>query len=153
MNLPLAPSIALSTFVAVVLAVASNRVHLALVAMLGAVVLLVTGVLSAQGLTETINPAESIIALFFGGMVVVRTLTATGLFNYLGAIALRLMRGDGRRLMIAIVVITAPICAFLPNATVVILLGPLILALCQRMEVDFVQPLMVLVLSPTVPAC
>ena len=72
MNLPLAPSIALSTFVAVVLAVASNRVHLALVAMLGAVVLLVTGVLSAQALTETINPAESIIALFFGGMIVVR---------------------------------------------------------------------------------
>ena len=145
MNLPLAPSIALSTFVAVVLAVASNRVHLALVAMLGAVVLLVTGVLSAQAMTETINPAESIIALFFGGMVVVRTLIATGLFDYLGAIALRLVRGDGRRLMIAIVVITAPICAFLPNATVVILLGPLILTLCQRMEVDFVQPLMVLV--------
>ena len=145
MNLPLAPSIALSTFVAVVLAVASNRVNLALVAMLGAVVLLVTGVLSAQAMTETINPAESIIALFFGGMVVVRTLIATGLFDYLGAIALRLVRGDGRRLMIAIVVITAPICAFLPNATVVILLGPLILTLCQRMEVDFVQPLMVLV--------
>ena len=78
-------------------------------------------------------------------MVVVRTLIATGLFDYLGAIALRLVRGDGRRLMIAIVVITAPICAFLPNATVVILLGPLILTLCQRMEVDFVQPLMVLV--------
>jgi Na+/H+ antiporter NhaD/arsenite permease-like protein len=37
-------------------------------------------------MTETINPAESIIALFFGGMVVVRTLIATGLFDYLGAI-------------------------------------------------------------------
>ena len=54
---------------AVVLAVASNRVPLALAAMLGTVVLLVTRVLSAQAMTETINPAESLIALFFGGMV------------------------------------------------------------------------------------
>jgi Na+/H+ antiporter NhaD/arsenite permease-like protein len=145
LNLPLAPLIALGTFVAVVLAVASNRVHLALAAMLGAVVLLVTGVLSAQAMTETINPAEAIIALFYGGMVVVRTLIATGLFDYLGAIAIRVVRGDGRRLMIAIIVITAPICAFLPNATVVILLGPLIVALCQRIEVDFVEPLLLLV--------
>src|SRR5690242_7578638 len=123
MNLAFAPVMALGTFAAVVLAVASNRVNLALAAMLGTVVLLATGVLSAQAMTETINPAESLIALFFGGMVVVRTLIATGLFDYLGAVALRLVRGDGRRLLIAIVVITAPICAFLPNATVVILLG------------------------------
>jgi len=145
MNLAFAPVMALGTFAAVVLAVASNRVNLALAAMLGTVVLLATGVLSAQAMTETINPAESLIALFFGGMVVVRTLTATGLFDYLGAVALRLVRGDGRRLLIAIVVITAPICAFLPNATVVILLGPLVVALCQRMDVDFVQPLLALV--------
>jgi Na+/H+ antiporter NhaD/arsenite permease-like protein len=106
---------------------------------------LVTGVLSARDVSETINPAEAMIALFFGGMVMARTLISTGLFDYLGAIGLRLVRGDGRRLLIAIAGLAAPICAFLPNATVVILIGPLIVAVCERMKIDFVQPLILLV--------
>ena len=138
-------SIALGTFATVILAIASNRVHLSVAAMLGTVVLLLTGVLSAQEASETINPAEAMISLFFGGMVTARTLIATGLFDYLGASALRFVRGDGRRLMITIVAFAAPICAFLPNATVVILLAPLIVSLCQRMKVDFIQPVILLV--------
>lgn len=145
MNLPFAPSVALATFATVILAAASNRVRLTVAAMIGTVVLLVTGVLSAQEASETINPAEATISLFFGGMVLARTLMATGLFDYLGAITLRLVRGDGRRLMLLIVAFAAPICAFLPNATVVILLGPLVVALCQRMGIDFAQPIILLV--------
>jgi Na+/H+ antiporter NhaD/arsenite permease-like protein len=117
MNLAVAPSIALGTFAAVILAIASNRVHLTVAAMLGTVVLLVTGVLSAQEASETINPAEAMIALFFGGMAMARTLIATGLFDYIGAVGLRFVRGDGRSLMFAVVALAAPICAFLPNAT------------------------------------
>jgi Na+/H+ antiporter NhaD/arsenite permease-like protein len=145
MTLSLASSIALGTFATVILAIASNRIHLTVAAMLGTVVLLVTGVLSARDVSETINPAEAMIALFFGGMVMARTLISTGLFDYLGAIGLRLVRGDGRRLLIAITGLAAPICAFLPNATVVILIGPLIVAVCERMKIDFVQPLILLV--------
>ena len=145
MTLSLASSIALGTFATVILAIASNRIHLTVAAMLGTVVLLVTGVLSARDVSETINPAEAMIALFFGGMVMARTLISTGLFDYLGAIGLRLVRGDGRRLLIAIAGLAAPICAFLPNATVVILIGPLIVAVCERMKIDFVQPLILLV--------
>jgi Na+/H+ antiporter NhaD/arsenite permease-like protein len=145
MTLSITSSIAVGTFATVILAVASNRIHLTVAAMLGTVVLLVTGVLSARDVSETINPAEAMIALFFGGMVMARTLIATGLFDYLGAIGLRLVRGDGRRLLIAIAGLAAPICAFLPNATVVILIGPLIVAVCERMKIDFVQPLIFLV--------
>jgi Citrate transporter len=101
MTLSITSSIAVGTFATVILAVASNRIHLTVAAMLGTVVLLVTGVLSARDVSETINPAEAMIALFFGGMVMARTLIATGLFDYLGAIGLRLVRGDGRRLLIA----------------------------------------------------
>jgi Na+/H+ antiporter NhaD/arsenite permease-like protein len=145
MTLSITSSIAVGTFATVILAIASNRIHLTVAAMLGTVVLLVTGVLSARDVSETINPAEAMIALFFGGMVMARTLIATGLFDYLGAIGLRLVRGDGRRLLIAIAGLAAPICAFLPNATVVILIGPLIVAVCERMKIDFVQPLIFLV--------
>jgi Na+/H+ antiporter NhaD/arsenite permease-like protein len=145
MTLSITSSIAVGTFATVILAIASNRIHLTVAALLGTVVLLVTGVLSARDVSETINPAEAMIALFFGGMVMARTLIATGLFDYLGAIGLRLVRGDGRRLLFAIAGLAAPICAFLPNATVVILIGPLIVAVCERMKIDFVPPLILLV--------
>ena len=95
MTLSITSSIALGTFITVILAIALNRIYLTVAAMLGTVVLL--GVLSAQEASETINPAEAMIALFFGGMVMARTLISTGLFDYLGAIGLRLVRGDGRR--------------------------------------------------------
>ena len=145
MGVALAPAIAVGIFAAVIVAIASNRMHMTVAASLGAVVLLMTGVLSAQQTSETINPGEDTIALFFGGMVMARTLIPTGLFDFLGAIALRLVRGEGKRLLIAIVAIAAPICAFLPNATVVILLAPLIVGLSKRMELDFAPPVMLLV--------
>jgi Na+/H+ antiporter NhaD/arsenite permease-like protein len=55
------------------------------------------------------------------------------------------VRNDGRRLMIAVVIIAAPICAVLPNAAVVILVAPLIISICRQMELDFVQPVILLV--------
>jgi Na+/H+ antiporter NhaD/arsenite permease-like protein len=48
-------------------------------------------------------------------------------------------------LLMAVVVIGAPICAILPNATVVILVAPIIIRLCRRLGVDFVQPVILLV--------
>ena len=35
----------------------------------------------------------------------------------------------------------APLCAFLPNATTVILLAPIIIRVAKALEVDFVGPL------------
>ncbi len=92
-TLSITSSIAVGTFATVILAIASNRIHLTVAAMLGTVVLLVTGVLSARDVSETINPAEAMIALFFGGMVMARTtLIATGLFSIIfGGIGLRLV--------------------------------------------------------------
>ncbi|HET6184886.1 MAG TPA: SLC13 family permease [Acetobacteraceae bacterium] len=137
--------IAIGVFTAVILAIASNRLHLTVAALLGTIVLLLTGVLSAQEASASINPAEATIALFFGGMVVARTLVPTGVFDYLGALAQRVIGGDGRRLLAVIIVLAAPICAFLPNATVVIMLGPLVINICNRLRLDFTQPVLLLV--------
>jgi len=76
---PQRASIAFATFAAVMMASASNRLHLTVAAFLGVVALLVTGVLSTEEASETINPGEATIALFFGGMVMARVLTPTGL--------------------------------------------------------------------------
>jgi Na+/H+ antiporter NhaD/arsenite permease-like protein len=145
MGLSFAGEIAVATFAAVILAIASNRIHLTIAAFIGVVVLLVTGVLAGGEISATIDPADATIALFFGGMIMARVLVPTGLFDYLAGLILKLVRGDGRRLLIAVVVVTAPICAVLPNATVVILVAPVIINICRQMKVDFVPPMILIV--------
>lgn len=142
-NLP--AIIAALTFAAVILAIALNWLDLAVAALLGAVLLRVLGIVSQETAVSSINVGYDTIALFFGGMVVARALIPTGIFDYLGARVLRLVRGDGRLLLISIIVLAAPICAILPNATVVILFTPLLIRVCRKMGIDFAPPIMLLV--------
>lgn len=145
MELSFNAAIAVGVFAAVILIIASNRLHLTVAAFLGIVALLATGVLAGKDIRATIDPGQATLALFLGGMIMARVLIPTRLFEWLAGVAGRLVRGDGRRLVIAIVVIAAPICALLPNATVVILVAPLIISICGRMGIDFVPPVILLV--------
>jgi Na+/H+ antiporter NhaD/arsenite permease-like protein len=142
-NLP--AIIAALTFAAVILAIALNWLDLVVAGLLGAVLLRVLGIVSQQTAVSSINAGFDTIGLFFGGMVVARALIPTGIFDYLGARVLRLVRGDGRLLLLSIIILTAPICAILPNATVVILFAPLLIRVCRKMGIDFGPPIILLV--------
>jgi len=76
--------------------------------------LTIFGILSQKDILNVVSSGGGVLALLFGGMVVARTLTPTGI---------------------------APVCAFLPNATVVILLAPVIIRVAVALEVDFVAPM------------
>jgi Na+/H+ antiporter NhaD/arsenite permease-like protein len=142
-NLP--AIIAALTFAAVILAIALNWLDLAVAGLLGVVLLRVLGIVSQESAVSSINVGFDTIGLFFGGMVVARAMIPTGIFDYLGARVLRMVRGDGRLLLLSIIAMTAPICAILPNATVVILFAPLLIRVCRRMGIDFAPPIMLLV--------
>jgi len=142
-NLP--AIIAVLIFASVILSIALNWLDLAVAGLLGAVLLRPLGIVSQETAVSSINVGFDTIALFFGGMVVARALIPTGIFDYLGARVLRLVRGDGRLLLLSIIVMTAPICAILPNATVVILFAPLLVRVCRKMKIDFAPPIMLLV--------
>lgn len=73
-------------------------------------------------------------------MVVARTLVPTGVFDLLGTHFLRATGGSGKRFLLGIVIMTAPVCAFLPNATAVILLAPIIIRVAQVLDIDYVAP-------------
>jgi len=73
----------------------------------------------------------------FGGMVVTRTLVPTGIFDQLGARYLIATRGSGKRFLLGLVILTAPFCAVLPNATTVILPAPIVIRVAKALEVDF----------------
>src|SRR5512139_4063777 len=104
-------------------------------------VLIVFGILSQKDILNVVGSGGGVLALLFGGMVVARTLTPTGIFEQLGARFLILTRGSGKRFLFGLILLVAPVCAFLPNATVVILLAPVIIGVATALKVDFVAPM------------
>jgi Na+/H+ antiporter NhaD/arsenite permease-like protein len=135
-----------STFIAVILAIMTERLHLTIAAFLGALILVFAHIMTLSEAVGYISKSYSTLALFFGVMVLVRAFEPTKIFDYLGTQIVLLSKGQGKRLLLGIVAITTPICAVLPNATTVMLLAPLIPPIAAEIGVDFVPLLILMVL-------
>jgi Na+/H+ antiporter NhaD/arsenite permease-like protein len=131
----------LAVFGAVIVLIAFDLLDMAVAALLGVSVLIVLGILREPDLIEATRTASGPLALLFGGMVVAHTLGSTGLFDRVEATFLRATRGSGRRFLLVLILLVAPVCALLPNATTVVLLAPLIVRVSKSLEIDFVRPL------------
>ncbi len=131
----------LLVFAGVILAIALDWIDMVLAALLGVCTLTVFGIFGRDDVMSSIGSCQEPLALLFGGMVVARTLEPTGIFENVGTRFLILTRGSGRRFLLGIVALVAPICAFLPNATTVILVAPIIIRTAVALEVDFVGPM------------
>lgn len=128
-------------FAAVILAIAIDLVDMAVAALLGVCVLHAVGILDGNDILEASKSAGSPIALLFGGMVVAHVLGKTGVFERVGNAMLRATGGSGKRFLLLLVALVAPVCALLPNATTVILLAPVIIRVCRALKVEFVGPM------------
>jgi Na+/H+ antiporter NhaD/arsenite permease-like protein len=135
--------IALATFVGVIAIIMSEKLHLTVTALLGALILVFTHVMTLQEAVNYISQSYATLALFFGVMVLVRAFEPTKIFEYLATQMVLLAKGSGKLLILGVIAITTPICAVLPNATTVMLLAPLIPPIAQEIGVDFV-PLLIL---------
>ncbi|PMB19146.1 transporter [Fischerella thermalis CCMEE 5198] len=131
------------TFIAVIFLIMTEWIHLTIAALLGALLLVFTNVMTLQEAIGYIGKSHSTLGLFFGVMVLVRAFEPTKIFEYLATQIVLLAKGEGKRLLLGIVAITTPICAVLPNATTVMLLAPLIPPMAQEVGVNFV-PLLIL---------
>jgi Na+/H+ antiporter NhaD/arsenite permease-like protein len=132
-------------FVAVIVLLITEWIPMMVAALLGALLLVLVNVMSLREAIDYIAQSHGTLALFFGVMVLIRTLQPTQVFEVLAARMLRLTQGRGDRLLLGIVALTTPICAVLPNATTVMLLAPLLPPLAAPLGVDFVPLLILLV--------
>jgi len=83
----------------------------------------------------------NVIFLLVGMMIVVNTLTDTGVFEWLAIKLARLAKGNGLVIVVLFVVLTAVLSAFLDNVTTVILMAPITILLCQLLEMPAVPVL------------
>ena len=135
------------TFVAVILAIMTEKLHLTVAALLGSLVLVFAHVMTLNDAMTYIGNSYSTLALLFGVMVLVRAFEPTKIFEYLATQIVRMAQGQGKRLLIGIVAITTPICAVLPNATTVMLIAPMMPAIAQEIGVDLIPLLVLLVFT------
>ena len=131
----------LGIFAAVIVAIAFDVIDMAVAALLGVCLMIALGILSSDDLLEAIRTAGGPLALLFGGMVVAHVLGKTGIFERIGARYLQATGGSGKRFLLLLIALVAPVCALLPNATTVILLAPIIVRVARELKVDFVAPL------------
>jgi Na+/H+ antiporter NhaD/arsenite permease-like protein len=131
------------TFISVIILVMTEWVHLTIAALLGALLLVFTNVMTLQEAVGYIGNSHGTLGLFFGVMVLVRAFEPTKIFDYLATQIVLIAKGQGKRLLLGIVAIVTPICAVLPNATTVMLLAPLIPPMAQEVGINFV-PLLIL---------
>ncbi|MCU0591946.1 MAG: SLC13 family permease [Desulfobacterales bacterium] len=136
--------IILTVFAGVILAIALNLADMTLAAMLGVSVLIAGGILTEREVLNAVRSAGGPLSLLFGGMVVARTLEPTGIFEQVGIRFLSATKGSGKRFLLGVVALVSVLCAFLPNATTVILLAPIIIRITKALDVDFVGPMVVM---------
>jgi Na+/H+ antiporter NhaD/arsenite permease-like protein len=135
--------IAITTFISVIFLVMTEWIHLTVAAFLGALLLVFLNVMTLPEAIGYIGQSHGTLGLFFGIMVLVRAFEPTKIFDYLATQMVIFAKGRGNILLLAIVGITTPICAVLPNATTVMLLAPLIPPMAEEIGINFV-PLLIL---------
>ncbi|MGE5328363.1 MAG: SLC13 family permease [Deltaproteobacteria bacterium] len=132
MNFP--AIIALSVFVLSYAVIISEKLHKTIIALVGAAVLVLFGVLSQE---EAIGFIDfNTIGLLAGMMIIVSVIKQTGLFEYLAIRQAKKAKGNPVKIMISFLIITAILSAFLDNVTTIIVIVPVTLNICRLIGVN-----------------
>ena len=140
--------IALAIFVAVIAVIVSEKLHRAACALIGAMLLVLIGILEPKEALGFID--FNTIGVLIGMMMFVAVVKNSGLFEYLAVKSAKIAKGNPWRIMIAFMIITAVLSAFLDNVTTVLLIGPMTFSICQKLELNPVPYLMTQIISSNV---
>ena len=126
--------IAVGVFLLVMAAIISEKVHRSVAALAGAVVLLLTHVLTIETAADYVD--LNTIGVLVGMMLFVAVVKSSGLFEYIAIWSAKLTRGQPMAILAVFAVINAVLSAFLDNVTTVLLIGPMTIAITQILEVN-----------------
>ena len=129
--------VAITVFVVAYLFIASDRVNKTLVALSGAAVVTALGVVESDDVffSRETGIDWDVIFLLLGMMVIVSVLRQTGVFEYIAIWAAKRAKGSPLRIMILMVLVTAFASALLDNVTTVLLVAPVTLLVCDRLNI------------------
>jgi Na+/H+ antiporter NhaD/arsenite permease-like protein len=142
--------LAAAIFAGVYLLIVTERLHRTLAALLGAVVVIATGLLSQ---TEAFSDAVvdfNVIFLLAGMMVIANILAKTGIFQWVAVETVRFTGGDPYRILVMASVVTAVVSSVLDNVTTVVLVVPVTFFITKRLHMDPVPILISQILASNI---
>ncbi|ORW09800.1 SLC13 family permease [Mycobacterium kyorinense] len=130
--------VATAIFVIAYALIASDRVNKTLVALGGAVFVVILPVINSD---EVFFSRETgidwdVIFLLLGMMIIVSVVRQTGVFEYVAIWAAKRANGSPLRIMILLMTVTAVASAMLDNVTTVLLIAPVTLLVCDRLQIS-----------------
>jgi Na+/H+ antiporter NhaD/arsenite permease-like protein len=130
--------VAVVVFVVAYALIASDRVNKTLVALAGAAIIVALPVINSDDVfySHDTGIGWDVIFLLFGMMIIVSVLRKTGVFEYTAILAAKRARGSPLRIMILLVLVTAFASALLDNVTTVLLIAPVTLLVCDRLDIS-----------------
>jgi len=145
-------SAALSIFLVSYALIATERVHRVAAALGGVAGMVVIGVVDAETafFDHETGIDWNVIFLLFGMMIIVGVLKQTGLFEFLALWAAQRSGGHPYRLLVLLVLVSATVAPILDNVTCVLLVAPVTLSVCRRLDLAPAPYLISLVLASNI---
>lgn len=111
----------------------SEMVNRAVVAMLGAGIMIVAGILTQE--TALAGVDFNTIFLLIGMMIIVGIAEKSGMFEYVAIWGAKKVKADPRGLLVVLAIVTAVFSALLDNVTTVLLIVPVTFQITKRLQI------------------
>lgn len=112
----------------------SEKVNRAIVALLGAGVMIAVGILTQKTALDGID--FNTLALLIGMMIIVAISEKSGMFQFVAVWGAKKVHASPRGLLIVLPLVTALFSAFLDNVTTVLLIAPVTFQITRKLKVD-----------------
>ena len=140
--------IAVVIFAVTMAAIMTEKIHRTAAAIAGAILLILTGVLSVESGFSYVD--VNTLGVLIGMMLFVTVVKNSGIFEYIAIRAAKAVKGRPWALMALFMVITALLSAFLDNVTTVLLIGPMTLAITNMLKLNPVPFFMTQILAANI---
>ena len=125
--------VATALLIATYAAIMSERLNRAIVALLGAGLMITLGLLNQEQAVAGID--FNTLALLTGMMLIVAIARRSGVFQYVAIVSAKAAKASPAGILVMMGVVTALLSALLDNVTTVLLIAPVTLVICRELNV------------------
>ena len=127
-------TIALLIFLLTFLLIITELVHKTLATLLGAFLMIIYGFVSYSEILSLIDFHALLVII--GMMIVVEVVKDSGIFQFFGIKTIKLTKGDGKKLFVALLILSTFLSAFLSNIASILIIAGLTFTLCRSLEIN-----------------
>ena len=140
--------LAILIFAGALAVIASERVDRTKVALVGAVLIVLTQTIDQEHAIEAID--WETIGLLAGMMLIVRVTEPTGIYTFLAIRAGQISRGRPLGVVMSLALSTALLSAFLDNLTTVLLVVPITFLLADALDIDAIPLILIEIIASNI---